>query len=330
MPMSKPPYAPGDPIVVSYSVKDVARIVGLPESRVRYWAQTGFVGPSARLAGKPAYTFQDLLSVKTAKALVDNGISIPKARRSLEALKAQLPHIDRPLTQLRVVSDGERLIVVDDGRSYEPMSGQLLLDFDVGNLYGEVEELLRTPTAPVPQPIAVPEPSTAYGWLVEGLRIESSLDGADPEAAQDEAGAAERDRLEERAIAAYRMAVQLDGDLAAAHTNLGNLLHRRGALEEARAHYERALLRDPDQPEARYNLGNLLDDLGDTERAVGEWYRVVQAHDNFADAHFNLGVALLRLDAPSRARVHLQRYLALEKEGEWAERARDLLAATSP
>ena len=297
-------------MLVAYSVKDVARIVGLPESRIRYWAQTGFVGPSTREAGRPAYTFQDLLSIKTAKALVDNGVSMPKARRSLEALKAQLPHIDRPLTQLRVVSDGERLIVVDDGRSFEPLSGQLLLDFNVGGLYGEIEELLRAPTR---ESIAVPtlpqDPSTAYGWLVEGLRLEQN--GTD----------------DEHAVVAYRKALTLDPDLAAAHTNLGNLLHRFGQLEEAKAHYERALLLDPEQPEARYNLGNLLDDLGETERAVAEWYHVVAIHDNFADAHFNLGVALMRLDAPSRARVHLMRYLGIEHEGEWADRARLLLAA---
>lgn len=309
--MSKPPSATADPIVVAYSVRDVARIVGLPESRIRYWAQTGFVGPSTREGGKPAYTFQDLLSIKTAKALVDNGVSMPKARRSLEALKAQLPHIDRPLTQLRVVSDGEKLIVVDDGRSFEPLSGQLMLDFNVGGLFGEVEQLMRAPAPEQAVPAAIaPEPSTAYGWLVEGLRRE--MDDPDGDAA----------------LTAYRKALAMDGDLAAAHTNLGNLLHRRGALEEARSHYERALLLDPDQPEARYNLGNLLDDLGDTERAVTEWYRVVGTHADFADAHFNLGVALLRLDAPTRARTHLQQYLSLEQEGEWAERARTLLMAT--
>ncbi len=295
--------------MIAYTVKDVAKIVGLPESRIRYWAQTGFVGPSLKEGGRPAYSFQDLLSIKTAKALVDNGVSIPKARRSLEALRAQLPHIDRPLTQLRVVSDGEKLIVVDDGRSFEPLSGQLLLDFDVGHLAGEVEQLLRTPPPAVPVYVA-PEPSTAYGWLVEGLRRETADDP-------------------QPAVTAYRKALQLDPDLAAAHTNLGNLLHRGGQLEEARAHYERALLLDPEQPEARYNLGNLLDDLGETERAVTEWYRVLSAHADFADAHFNLGVALIRLDAATRARTHLERYLQLESAGEWADRARTLLDTTA-
>lgn len=303
--MSKPPSASREPVTETYSTKDVAKIVGVPESRIRYWAQTGFVGPSAKHAGKPAYTFTDLIGLKTAKELTDRGVSIAKARRGLEALRAQLPHVEQPLASLRVLSDGERLLVVDDGHTYEPLSGQLVLDFAIGRLAGEVTELLREPPAP-PMPV-LPEPSTAYGWLVEGLRREQ-----DPE-------------LETEALAAYTHAIALDPELAAAETNLGNLLHRRGALDEARQHYERALAIDPDQPEARYNLANLYDDLGDLERAIVEWYSVLALHPGFADAHFNLAVAHMKLEAPARARVHLLRYLEADRDGEWAERARGFL-----
>ena len=53
-----------------YSSKDVAQIVGVQESRVRYWAQTGFVGPSEKKNGRAVYSFQDLVGVKTAKELL--------------------------------------------------------------------------------------------------------------------------------------------------------------------------------------------------------------------------------------------------------------------
>ena len=59
-----------------FSSKEVAQIVGLQESRVRYWAQTGFVGPSAKNNGRASYSFQDLVGLKTAKELLDRGLPV--------------------------------------------------------------------------------------------------------------------------------------------------------------------------------------------------------------------------------------------------------------
>ena len=53
-----------------YSARDVAHIFALKESRVLYWARTGFVGPSVKRAGRLWFTFQDLISVKAAKELL--------------------------------------------------------------------------------------------------------------------------------------------------------------------------------------------------------------------------------------------------------------------
>ena len=35
-----------------YSIRDVARILAVQESRLRYWMQTGFVGPTVRKGGR--------------------------------------------------------------------------------------------------------------------------------------------------------------------------------------------------------------------------------------------------------------------------------------
>ena len=50
-----------------YSVRDVAKLFALQESRLRYWMQTGFVGPTVRKGGRFYYTFRDLCAVKAAK-----------------------------------------------------------------------------------------------------------------------------------------------------------------------------------------------------------------------------------------------------------------------
>ncbi|HXU74801.1 MAG TPA: tetratricopeptide repeat protein [Polyangia bacterium] len=268
----------------TYTSRDVADIVGISESRVRYWAQTGVVGPSERAAGRAVYSFQDLVGVKAAKELLDGGLSLQRARKNLEALRAQLgaAHDDnRSLAGVRIRSDGERVIVSDNGASFEPLSGQLMLDFAVDDLQVEPAPLLPTTKT-----------ESAWAWFLEG-------------------GACEARGEDDHALIAYHKALDGDPALAAAHTNIGNLHYRRGERGEARAAYEKALALDPEQPEARYNLGNLYDDVGEAEAARMEWFRVAGACPEFADAHYNLAVACARDGDGDAARQHLRRYMTL-------------------
>ena len=299
----------------TYTFAGAAKILDIVESKLRYWAQTGFVGPSARRAGKPVFTFQDLVSIKAAKELVDRGFKAAEIRKALESVRASLPHVDRPLDRIRVAFDGDRLVVVDDGGAYET-SGQKVFDFGLAELRTTAQKVaeVRRPPAPVDAPVK----RTAYDWFAEGTLRESSGD-ADADA---------------RAEACYQQALALDPGLAAAHTNLGGIAHRHGDAGLARAAFERALALDPDQVEARFNLANLILESGDLELAVAEFRRVLQTAPDFADGHYNLAVALERLGGRAQARAHLEKYLALEHEeattsssaAAWAEQARTLIA----
>src|SRR5690348_3762848 len=162
-----------------YTSREVAEIVGLQESRVRYWAQTGFVGPSERRGGRMVYTFQDLVGVKAAKELLDRGLSLQRVRKNLEALRAQLPHVDKPLAELRIVSDGERLLVADDQARFEPLSGQLVMEFELAALEGRVAELAARAPAPA-DPRAEARLESAWAWFQEGVRLEETEGGEDP------------------------------------------------------------------------------------------------------------------------------------------------------
>ncbi|HEX2657125.1 MAG TPA: tetratricopeptide repeat protein, partial [Polyangia bacterium] len=274
----------------TYSYAAVAKILNLPESKLRYWAQVGFVGPSVRATGKLLFSFQDLVSIKAAKELVDRGFAVAEIRKTLERVRTQLPHVDRPLDRIRVAFDGDALVVLDDGAAFEA-TGQKVFDFSLEDLASQaaVRPLEASPvTAPLPKNLS------AYDWFAEGMRAE-----------QDPARLAEAETC-------YRKALAADAGLAAAHNNLGQLAFLRGDVTTARTEFEEALSLDPEQPEARFNLANLILEAGDLELAVAELRRVLQTAPDFADAHYNLAVALGRLGARAQARAHLERFISLD------------------
>lgn len=308
----------------TYTFGAVAKILDLPESKLRYWAQVGFVGPSVKTTGRVLFSFQDLVSVKAAKELVDRGFAVAEIRRTLERVRAQLPHVDRPLDRIRVAFDGEGLVVLDEGNAFE-VSGQKVFGFSLGDLARQAAVRPMPATgeggrvdgtgqavgrASGARAGGASRAQSAYDWFAEGMRAE-----------EDPARAAE-------AEGCYRRALALDAGLAAAHTNLGHLAHGRGDVAAARAEFEAALALDPEQPEARFNLANLILEAGDLELAVAELRRVLQGAPDFADAHYNLAVALGRLGGRAQARAHLERYLGLDTTGgmaPWAGEARALI-----
>ena len=299
-----------------YSIRDVARILAVQESRLRYWMQVGFVGPTVRKGGRFYYTFCDLLAVKAAKDLLAAGVATAKVRKNVEALRKILPDGTHPTTKLRLCSDGETMVAIADDVAFQPIGGQVVMAFAVQSFGEHVAQVLAMPRAQLADD-AAPKPidgetteanggTTAYRHFVEAC------------AAEDRGDSQTAEHL-------FRQAIDLEPSMAAALTNLGNLVYRRGELEEARRLYERALELDPAQPEARYNLANLLEDLGETELAISELRRVCAAAPEFADAHYNLGILLANVGGTAQAKRHLERYLELDAGSEWAGSARAYL-----
>ncbi len=304
-----------------YSIRDVSRILALPESRLRYWQQVGFVGPTVRKGGRFFYTFRDLVAVKTAKELTSAGVSTQQVRKNVDALKKALPDGTNPASKLRICSDGETIVAVAEDVAFEPVTGQVVMAFTVPSFGEHVVSTLALPRiSPIASdgapafvedsPTEANGGTTAYRHFVEACAAEDAGDS-------------------ERAEHLFRQALDVEPNLAAALTNLGNLVYRAGELDEARRLYERALEHDPAQPEARYNLANLYEDLGEMDLAIAELRRVCISVPEFADAHYNLGIMLAQLGGTAQARDHLERYLELDGASDWSSHARSYLEQMS-
>jgi tetratricopeptide (TPR) repeat protein len=97
------------------------------------------------------------------------------------------------------------------------------------------------------------------------------------------------------AFACYRKALALEPDFAAAHCNLGNALKALGHLEDAVGCYRKSLALDPGVPDTYYNLGNTLRDQGRTGDAATCYRQAVKIKPDFAEALNNLGGMLKEL-----------------------------------
>jgi tetratricopeptide (TPR) repeat protein len=244
-------------------------------------------------------------------------MSLQKIRKHVDALRRALPDDTNPTSKLRVCCDGETIVALADDVAFQPIGGQVVMAFAVPSFGEHVAATLAVPrVAPIGDgsaphaiedtPTEANSGTTAYRYFVEACAAE---DRGDSDTAEH----------------LFRQALDMEPNMAAALTNLGNLLYRQGDADDARRLYERAIECDPAQPEARYNLANLLEDLGETESAIAELRKVCSSAPDFADAHYNLGLMLAQVGGAAQARRHLERYLELDTGSDWAGHARTFL-----
>lgn len=292
-----PPSTVREPVTDVFTRGEITRLLGLSEARLRSLDKAGVVSPSARRGGRRVYDFSDLIALRAAKALLDRRIRLRDVTRAIHALRNDLPKVTSPLHELRIVSDGRKVVVQAEQGSFEPMTGQMLLDLEVKSLRDDIVRVLR-PSAGRERARA------AYELYVKASELDE-----DPHT------------LEE-AILLYEKAIELDPWLAIAYTNLGNIAFRRQRPEEAETYYRKALDIDGRQPEAKYNLGYLMLERGEPGKSVSFFLGAIEADPEFADAHFNLAMAYEQMGRPDEARPLWQNYIALEPHGTWTEIAR--------
>jgi predicted RNase H-like HicB family nuclease len=119
--------------------------------QLEHWDRSGIVRPTKGAAGKGSrrgYDFRDLVALKVAKRLRDEGVSLQKVRKSLAYLRKNYPKKEAPLSEFRFLPDGAPIFVVDRDPQVildTLRGGQFVFSLALGELIeglqGEVKKL---------------------------------------------------------------------------------------------------------------------------------------------------------------------------------------------
>jgi tetratricopeptide (TPR) repeat protein len=273
----------------SYTTRDVAKLLGLSEAQVRSQARVGYLAPDRGPHNGYRFSFQDLVLLRTAKELSDARIPPRRIRRALRALTLDLP-AGRSLSGVRISSEGDRIVVRDGSETWNPESGQLLLDIHVAELAAQAGPVARRLAQRARR---ADQLLTADQWCDLAVDLETVA----PKDAQD----------------AYSRAVALDPGHATARVNLGRLLQDLGLPARAVQQYRAALAIQPRHPTAAFNLGTALEDLGRRSEAILAYRKALEADRDFADAHFNLARLYEQNGKRAAALRHLKAYKLLSE-----------------
>ena len=267
-----------------FGMHKVQKLLRMPRSAINGLIKAGFVSPSRGPRKAYLFSFQDLILLRTAKALTAANVPTRRITRSLKALRRHLPET-MPLSGLAICAVGHRVVVKQGVNLWHAESGQYLLAFDGDPADGSLNVI---------EPSGTNVENDAEGWFARGYTLERH----DAEAAR---------RAYERAIAA-------DPTHLNAHINLGRLLHEADRLEEAETLYRRALAACGDDALLWYNLGVLLADGNRKHEALHAYEQALRKNPHMADCHYNMALLYEALKRPRQAIRHMAHYRKLVRE----------------
>jgi tetratricopeptide (TPR) repeat protein len=288
----------GSPAKQSYSRQGVCRLLGVSERQLRSWQKQELV------SGSETFSFTDLIALRTLLGLKKAGIPSFRIRQALSALRTKLRDVADPLKELKIYTDGRKIGVQMAGQKMEPVTGQLLLDFEsdyLKKLLSFAEESDRLPAA---RSRRHKQRLDAEQWFQRGLELEQT--GAPIE----------------QAIEAYEQAVSQDPASAGALVNLGTICFRKHAWKDSERYYKLALEADPEYALAHFNLANLFEEKGDSAQALEHYLEAIRLDSDYADAHYNLALLYQGSGQVMKALRHWQCYLKLDPGSAWASIAR--------
>ena len=266
-----------------YGAGDVERLLHLSKGTLRALVNAGFVSPSRGPRNTWRFSFQDLIVLRTAQALVEANVPRRRITRSLKQLREYLPEA-MPLSGLSIGAVGERVVVKEGAARWQADTGQYLLAFEGDPASGS----LSVVDQPTPAELDASELPTAFEKAVFMEQIDEAA-----------------------AIRAYQSIIAEDPSHIDARVNLGRLLHESGEYDRAERAYREALDVCGDDAVLYFNLAVLLEERTRVRESMQAYEAALRVDPHMADAHYNLSLLYKRIGRARDALRHMGEYRRL-------------------
>lgn len=266
------------------------RILRLHARQLQAWERAGLVVPAED------YGFEDLVQLRKLRDLSAARLSAASIRAGVSAMRA-VSGMANPLLEAGAARRGSRLVFRHSGAVMEPITRQLVFDFDGSQ---QPRRVACVPLAPLREDA---QESWIAGVFADAVCCEESSKVVE-------------------AITLYRSILDRDPAHAPSAINLGTIFYNQGEFPLAEKMYRQALDSDPDYALAYFDLGNVLDELRRLPEAAESYEAAIRLVPDYADAHYNLALTWERLNERRKALRHWGAYLRLDPAGPWASHAR--------
>lgn len=273
-----------------YNRQDVLRILHISARQLSGWERSGLVDVLE------SYSFQHLSHLRALRDLSSQRIRASSIHASVAAMR-KVSGMANPLQEYATVSTGSRVVFRHAGTVVDPISRQLMFDF---------ESSTQQPLRAVSSMVISQRSREAYvaGLFAEAVRRE------------DEPG------TRKHVMDIYQCILDVQPDHAPSCINLGTLYYNQRQYARAEEMYRRATVADPRYALAFFDLGNVLDELKRLQDAIVAYQQAIRILPDYADAHYNLALAYDRQGEPRRALWHWTYYAKLDPLGPWSNHAR--------
>lgn len=311
----------------------LSQLLDVPVATIRAWERRGLIRAVRRVLRLPYFDFLEVQSARRLTDLVAAGVPVDEVAASLERLRAVLPDVDRPLSQLQLLARAGHVLYRDESGLVEPHTGQRFLPFggegtggphDAGTEIGRGTAIVggRAHDWPPGDDGADSEDDEPAIVRLDVAQHPLPAD-ADAAFAEGERRLAEDDAV--GAIAAFRQCLRCGSREALVQFRLAEALYRAGELQASRERYFAAVESDPEFLEGWTLLGCVLAETGDADGACAAFRTALALHPDHAEAHFHLAEAHHGAGRTEEAVPHWRRYLDFDQVGPWAQHVRDRL-----
>ena len=296
-----------------YTPAMLAQLLDIPISTIRRWHRRGLITPTRQFKKLAYFDFQEVASARRIARMIASGATPKAIETKLSRLAGLYPNLQRPLSQLSVIVEGQ-VVLLRQGEGLVEPGGQRRIDFDSLDVpaIDPLETGTSTDLISIDQLIEIEKPqldqlATPNEFIKMAIEFEDDDDT-------------------QSAIEVYRAMSLALGPSADVCFRIAELLYQQNDLTGARERYYLAVELDESFVEARASLGCVLFELDEKELALSAFYGALQHHADYPDVHFHLARLLDELERPTEADPHWRTFLELAPKSPWAEEARDRLA----